>query len=125
MAHEVLPRPLPDIAILRIYGELTHDDMTCDEELGINDGRRFYLLIDTNEMQVGLPDQFMDGAKRSWFMHANLIHMSMAMDSMMLRMVAKMVSKVTRRQDKMSLYTTREAALNHLLALAAKQDAKK
>jgi hypothetical protein len=125
MAYEVVAGPQSNIVILRLTGDLTHEDMTCDEALGFNAGRPMYLLLDASAMHVGLPDNFLNGAKNSFFVNDSLVHMALYLESQVLRTVALMVAKVTRRQEKMSLHSSYDAALNHLLNLAAKQDAKK
>jgi hypothetical protein len=117
MAHSVSQGPHPLIMVMELTGDLTHEDMVADDAIGLNNGRRLYLMLDVSKMNVGLPDGFLDGAKNSFFINPNLIHMAMYVESDLLRTIANMVAKVTRNVGKLSLHNSREAAMNHLLAL--------
>jgi hypothetical protein len=121
MSHEILPGPNANIVIFRLIGDLTYADMTCDQELGLNDGRPLYVLLDGAKTNVGLPEQFLDGAKRSWFVNENLAHLALYLESSLLRTIGLMVAKMTRRSDKLSLHDSYDAALKHLLKLEAKE----
>jgi hypothetical protein len=118
MAHEISAGPKPNIVIFRLIGDLTYADMTCDQELGLNDGHPLYILLDGAKANVGLPDGFLDGAKRSWFTNENLVHLALYLDSPLLRTIGLMVAKVTRRAEKLSLHNTHEAALHHLVKMS-------
>jgi hypothetical protein len=120
MPHEISPGPKPNILIFRVTGELNYHDMTCDEELGLNQGRPLYVLMDGSKMQVGLPENFLEGAKNSFFINPNLVHMALYLESQLLRTIANMVAKVTRRREKLSLHPSFDAAIQHLLDLDAK-----
>jgi hypothetical protein len=118
IAHQITPGPQSDIVICSIQGELTYDDMTCVEELGLNEGRPVYILLDVTKMEGGLPPDFLDGARKSWFTHENTAHLALFADSHILRMVGTMVAKLTRRADKLSTHETYAGALGHLQQLA-------
>jgi hypothetical protein len=118
MAHQITPGPNANIKICTITESLNHDDMTCEADLGLNDGMPLYVLLDVSQMDVGLPPNFLDGAKHSFFLHPNLIHMAMYTKSSLLTTVGKMVAKLTHRQEKLSIFTSYEDAINHLMSMA-------
>jgi hypothetical protein len=118
MAHKILSGPQPNIVLMELSGELNWEDMTCDEELGFNRNKPMYLMLDASRMSVNLPENFLDGAKQSFFTNDNLVHMALYLESDLLRVVANMVAKITRRKEKMSLHTSREGAIAHLQMLA-------
>jgi len=120
MAHEIQPGPQPNIVLMRLYGELTKEDLLCDQELGLNDGKPMFVLVDVSEMDIGLPASFMDGKRESFFMNPNLQHVSLYTTSWLLSSAARMLGKLTRQRDKLSVHDTREAALNHLMRLVSK-----
>lgn len=117
MAHTISPGPKPSIMLMELTGDLTYQDMMSDDEIGLNENQQLYLMLDVSKMNVGLPDGFLDGAKNSFFVHPNLIHMAMYVESDLLRTIANMVAKVTRNVGKLSLHSSREAAIHHLLDL--------
>ncbi|MBZ0288539.1 MAG: hypothetical protein K8I30_13060 [Anaerolineae bacterium] len=123
MAHEIQAGPESNIRLMRLIGELLREDLMCDDELGLNSGERMYVLVDASEMDIGLPAGFMDGKRESFFMNPNLAHVAVYSTSWLLNSAAKMLGKLTRQRDKLSVHDTREAALEHLKNLAA--DSKK
>jgi len=125
MAHEIQPGPEAHIRLMRLYGELTKDDLLCDDELGLNTGESVLVLVDASEMDIGLPAGFMDGKRESFFLNPNVQHVALYTSSWLLNSVAKMLSKLTRQRDKLSIHNSREAALGHLKGLAAKPDDQK
>jgi hypothetical protein len=106
---------------MRLHGELTKDDLLCDNELDLNEGQAMFVLVDVSEMDIGLPAGFMDGKRESFFMNPNLHHVSLYTTSWLLSSAAKMLGKLTRQRDKLSVHDTREAAMNHLLTLVDKE----
>src|SRR5262245_39377892 len=117
MPHEIAHGPQANILYMRIWGELLHEDMLCDDELGLNDSQKF-IFLDVSEMENGLPTDFLDGARNSFFINPNMMHLAIYTDSAMLDIIAKMVSKVTRRQDKMSLHKSPQAARDYIWDMA-------
>ena len=118
MAHEILPGPAENILLMRLHGELTKADLLCDDELSLNDGKLMYVLIDASDMDIGLPAGFMDGKRESFFLNPNLQHVALYTTSWLLNSAAKMLSKITRQREKLSVHESREAAMTHLLTLA-------
>lgn len=118
MAHHITVGPRPNIKICTITESLNHDDMTCEDDLGLNEGTPLYVLLDVSAMNLGLPEQFLDGAKHSFFIHPNLVHMAMYTDSNLLTHIGNMVAKLTQRQEKLSIHSSYDAALKHLLHMA-------
>jgi hypothetical protein len=114
MAYVVSPGPHPNIALMRIWGDLQHEDMKPNNELGLNEGRPIYILLDVSEMNVGLPDGFLDGARNSFFIHPNMAHMALFSTSSMLNSIAMMVAKLTGRPGKMSIHNNYDSAFKHL-----------
>ncbi len=117
MAHIITLGPHPDIVLMDIIENLEYADMMADEELGLNEGKPLYVMLDVSKMIVGLPEKFLEGARQSFFINDNLIHMSMHVESNVLRTLANMVAKVTNRKNKLSLHDSREKAIAHLLGL--------
>jgi hypothetical protein len=114
MAHQISPGPHPNIALMRIWGDLQHVDMNPVDGLGLNEGKPVYVLLDVSEMHLGLPDGFLDGARNSYFVHPNMVHMAFYSGSSMLNTIAAMVGKLTSRQHKISIHKSYDSALNHL-----------
>jgi hypothetical protein len=119
MAHEIQPGPQSNILLLRLYGELTKEDLLCDDELGLNDGKTLFVLVDASDMDIGLPAGFMDGKRESFFLNPNLQHVALYTTSWLLSSAARMLGKITRQREKLSVHDSREAAMTYLLTLAA------
>jgi hypothetical protein len=119
MAHTISPGPHPNITTIRIYDELQRDDLTCTDELGLNEGRPLYILVDVSEMDRGLPAGFLDGERQGFFLHPNTAHIALFTNSMMLDTAGRMIAKLTRQKDKLTVHKTREEALAHLTTLVA------
>jgi hypothetical protein len=117
MPYEIEPGPIPNIVNLRLYGNITLEDMKLDEQLGLNNGTPMYLLMDASEMSLRLPKSFMNGATQSFFINRNLQHMALYTGSNTLDLLATAIANLTGRRDKLSIHKTREQALNHLLGL--------
>lgn len=119
MAHVIETGPEANIRLLHLQGELLKEDLLCDDELGLNSGEPMYVLVDASEMDIGLPAGFMDGKRESFFMNPNLRHVAVYSTSWLLSSAAKMLGKLTRQREKLSVHDTREAAIEHLVQLAA------
>jgi hypothetical protein len=118
MAHTISPGPQANIVVMDLIGELTWEDMTADEALGLNGNQPMYIMLDASRISVSVPENFLDGAKKSYFTNPNMAHMALYVESDLLRTIAIMVAKVTRRREKISLHTSREGAIAHLQMLA-------
>lgn len=105
--------------LMAITGEVNYEDMTCDDELRLNEGRPMYVMLDASKMAVGLPQDFLDGARQSFFASENLVHLAIYLESALLRNMALMVAKVMRRKEKMTLHQSRAEAIAHLEQLIA------
>ncbi|MEP7286151.1 MAG: hypothetical protein ABI947_10330 [Chloroflexota bacterium] len=115
-SQEILPGPYPSIVIHRIHGELSYDAMTADDALGLNRGIHF-VLLDASDINLALPEDFLSGARHSYFTNPNLRHMALYTQSNMLGTIGKMVAKLTRRQDRLSVHTDFDVAMSHLVNL--------
>ena len=116
MGRQIIATNHPNIRQIEIHQELTHDDMTCDADLDLDKGFPIWILLDVSDMSITLPDEFIDGARHSFFMSPNLQHMAIYCRSALLRSVALMVAKLTRRKEKLSVHATMEQAQAHLRA---------
>ncbi|MBC8099348.1 MAG: hypothetical protein H7Y11_07885 [Armatimonadetes bacterium] len=116
MGHTLIQTKYDNIIVMALVDELTVEDMTADESLGLND-RPMYVLLDASKLNVGLPDGFLEGAKNSYFINPNLQHMALYVESGLLRLVGQMVAKITGRRDKLSVHSSQAAAMAHLEAL--------
>jgi hypothetical protein len=68
-------------------------------------------------MNVSLPEKFLNGARHSWFVNPNMRHVAVCCNSSMLRAIAQLVAKLTDRQDRLSMHSSYQAALDYLLKL--------
>lgn len=116
MSYKIIDGPHPQIKIHQITGELTYAAMTAESELGLLEGPK-YVLLDVSELDVGLPAGFLEGAKHSYFTHLNLRHMALYTRSHLLSNVGKMVAKLTHKKNQLSVHTSYDHAINHLLSL--------
>jgi hypothetical protein len=117
MARKIVETNDPRLSQIEIHGELTHEDMTCDSELGLGRGKPMWVLLDVTHMSVALPEDFLDASRKSWFMNPDLQHMAVYTRSSLLAGVASMIAKLTRRKDKLSVHTSHDAAIAHLHGL--------
>lgn len=118
MAHEVMQGPHPFLKIIRLYGDVEHEDLTCADEVGLNEGHPIYLLTNAAKINVGLPEKFLDTIRHSMLSNPNLAHDAVFMpDSPAMSTVAQMAIKLTRSQKKVSLHRKYEEAQDHLLRL--------
>jgi hypothetical protein len=118
MVHTITAGPEPNIKIMRIVGDVTYETMAAVDELGLNEGQPIYILLDISKMSTSLPEDFLDGARNSFFIHPNMAHTAMYTQSTALGTIARMIAKLTRRKDKLTLHATYQEALNHLVALS-------
>ncbi len=117
MAHEISTGPHPNLVVIRIYGELEAADLNVNSELGLGSGRPIYLLADLSRMGLGIPENFLDSARKSAFSHPDVKHTAVYLKSGAIAALAKAVSKLTRQQDKVTSLTSYEEAESHLLKL--------
>jgi hypothetical protein len=118
MVHTISAGPFPNIKIMQIVDSVTYEAMAAVDELGLNQGQPMYILLDISQMTTSLPDDFLGGARNSFFIHPNMAHTAMFTQSTALATLAKMISKLTRRKDKLTIHGSYQDALNHLLALS-------
>jgi len=115
MAYEVTHGELPNLYVIRFYDELVGEDLDrATQALGLDSGNQVYVLCDITGLNPGLPENFIEYAQRSYFMHKNMLHGAMISQSWLLNSVAKMFAKLTRRQDRLSIHMSRAAAMAHL-----------
>jgi hypothetical protein len=117
MPYEIHPSPRANIVVCKIINELSYSDMMIVQPLGLDKGPR-YILLDASEMSVALPEHFLEGARESFFIHPNTEHLALYVKSQLLGMVGLMVAKLTRRKEKLSVHSTYESALEHLIRLS-------
>ncbi|MBL8118839.1 MAG: hypothetical protein J0L63_11505 [Anaerolineae bacterium] len=110
MGHEILEGPNPHIRYLRIYGRLVAEDMVKAEDLGLN-LKPIYIAMDITSMELNLPKHFLDFARESFFVHPNMKHLAVYVQSSLLNSIALTIARVTDRADKLSLHSTWESAL--------------
>lgn len=120
MGRKIVETNHPNLSWIEIHGELTYEDMTCEEELGLTTGKPMWVLLDVSDMTITLPEHFLDSSRKSFFLSENLQHMAIYCRSSLLRNVALMIAKLTRRGTKLSVYDTAEKAEGHLRTLIEK-----
>ena len=118
MIHTITAGPFPNIKIMQIVDAVTAEAMAAVDELELNQGQPMYILLDISEMNTSLPEGFLDGARNSFFIHPNMAHTAMYTQSTALGTLAKMISKLTRRKDKLTIHASYQEALNHLVVLS-------
>lgn len=117
MAHTVLPTKHPNIAHIQMLGALTHEDMTCDAELGLGTGKPIFLLCDTLHMSLQLPEGFFDSARIGFLVHPDLQHLAVVTNSKLLKGVGLAAATLSSRREKMSMHDSIEDAEAHVLAM--------
>lgn len=121
MPHEILPSPHPKIFCVRLYGDVTAEDMKLNAEIGLDKDEPVYVLVDASELSLVLPANYIDTARHSFFLDSHLAHMAVFTGSAMLDGIGNMIAKLTRRRDRLSLHKSREEALNYLLKLVKEE----
>lgn len=117
MAHTVLPTKHPNLAHVRISGDLTRDDMTCDAELGLGQGKPVYVIVETVDMNTHFPDDFVDLARAGFLVNPDLQHMAVVTTSSLLRSVALAAATLASSRDRMSTYASIAEAEARLTAM--------
>lgn len=117
MAHTIIRTTHPNLAHIRITGDLTHEDMTCDAELGLGTGKPIYVLCDTLNMKLQLSDDFIDSARVGFLVNPDLQHMAIVTKSSLLRGVGLVAATLSARREKMSMHESTAEAEAHLMAL--------
>lgn len=120
MAYIIRQTSHPQWAHIEIHGPLTYEDMTCDAALGLGKGEPCWVLLDVSDMDVALPEHFIEASRKSWFMHPDLVHMAVYTRNGLLGNVAKMIAKLTRSRERMTNHDSLEKAEAHLRGLMEK-----
>jgi hypothetical protein len=97
--------------------DLNFEDMTAVVPLGLDKQPR-YVLLDASQVSIALPEDFLSGARQSYFTHPNMLHMALYVKSDWLKTIGLMVAKVTKQKHKLSVHSSYEAAMQHLMTLA-------
>ena len=117
MAYEILPRPHPSIALVHMFSEIEEEDFRLGDALELDKGNPVYLLVDTTGTAITLPPNFMENVRSSALFDDNLAHVAVFTRSATVCAVVRVMCRLTGQTHKVSLHDSREAALNHLLAL--------
>ncbi len=117
MTHEISAGPHPNLILVRIYDEISHDDLGMNAELGLGSGKPVYLLVDASEMAFGVPENFLDAARQSPYSHPDVKHTAIVLKPGPILALARVVPKLTRQQNKVSTYTSAQDALAYLMTL--------
>jgi hypothetical protein len=78
-------------------------------------------MLDVSEMGIALPDNFLTNVRNSFFVHDNMMHLSIYIDSAILKTVALMVAKLTNRKEKLTLHDSEQEAMAHLQQMVEKE----
>jgi len=117
MAHEVTQGSHPRLVIARMYGTIDGDDLVPNpDEFKLNEGAT-YVLIDSADIHIAVPENFLQAVRNNILAHPNMRHMAVVTQSSGLRVLANMVSKLLRKQGRVSVHETFAAAESHLLGL--------
>jgi hypothetical protein len=117
MAHKVEQGAHPRLIIARMYGVIDSEDIVPNPEtFKLNEGAT-YVLIDSTNIQIAVPDNFMQTVRNNILNHPNLRHMAIVTKSSSLRILSNMVSKLLHKQGRVSVHDSFAAAEAHLLSL--------
>jgi hypothetical protein len=101
-----------------MYGPINIQDISIPiEELGLPNGK-VYILMDLTEMSLTLPSGAIDASRNGLLVHEDVAHISLVTPSRMIDMLANMVGKLTGRGKLMSIHSSLQAAMDHLVKLA-------
>lgn len=117
MAHTIVPARHPHIAYIRMTGDLTHEDMTCDAELGLGTGKPVFVICDVLNMNMTLPDTFVDSARAGFLVNPDLQHLAVVTKSKLIRSVGLAAAALAGHREKISMHDTPEEAEAHLLGM--------
>jgi hypothetical protein len=117
MAHKIEQGTHPRLIIARMYGTIESRDIVPNpDDFKLNEGAT-YVLIDSGEIEITLPENFLDAARNNILAHPNLRHMAVVTKSSSLKMISNMVSKLLRKQGQVSVHDSFTSAEAHLLDL--------
>lgn len=117
MAHTIVPAKHPHIAHIRITGDLTPDDMTCDAELGLGSGKPVFVICDVLNMNLHFPDAFVENARTGFLVHPDLQHVAVITKSKLIRSVGLAAAALSARRDRVSMHDSEDDAEAHLLGM--------
>jgi hypothetical protein len=117
MAHTIVPAKHPHIALIRITGDLTSEDMTCDSELGLGTGKPIFVICDVLNMNMHFPDAFVDSARTGFLVNPDLQHLAVVTKSKLIRSVGLAAAALSARRDKMSMHDSEVDAEAYLLGM--------
>lgn len=110
MAHEIIDHPHPNIYGVRFTGQLEYDDMMPDPGYELDSDKPIWLVFDMGELANALPPEFLEGAKKSLYVHPNLQHLGLYLPNPALQLIARMVVRLT-GVKRLTLYPDYAAAL--------------
>jgi hypothetical protein len=100
-----------------MYGTLDADDIVPDPgEFGLTEGASF-VLIDSADLQLTLPENFLKAVQHNILAHPNLRHMAIVTNSLGVKMLTHTVSRLLGKQEQVSVHIDFAAAEAHLLDL--------
>lgn len=117
MAHTIVPAKHPHIAHICITGDLTSEDMTCDTELRLGTGKPIFVMCDILNMNLHLPDSFVDSARTGFLVHPDLQHVAVITKSKLIRSVGLAAAALSARRDRVSMHDSEDEAEAHLLGM--------
>ena len=104
MAHTIIPTKHPHIAHIKMSGDLTYEDMTCDTELGLGQGKPIFVICNLQRMNLNLPDTFVEHARMSFIINPDLQHVAVITTSKLMRSVALTAAALSARRAKISVH---------------------
>lgn len=117
MAHTIVPTKHPHIAHIKMSGDLTHEDMTCDAELGLGQGKPIFVICDLQRMNLNFPDTFVEHARISFIINPDLQHVAVITMSKLMRSVALTAAALSERRAKISMHDSEADAEAHLMGM--------
>ena len=123
MPFEILVSPHPSIVKIHYFGDLEANDIISNvRQLNMEEGKPIYLLVDAGDMHPGLPDHFLEAARKSIINHPDVRHMAVYVPQAWLRSILTMILKLLRSRGQLSVHDSMASAEQHMLQLVTAQE---
>lgn len=117
MSLKITTGPLPNIVCLTATGALELADMNPTPLLGLDEMPK-YVYVDASQLNLGVPEGFLTGARQSPLLHPNCLFAVVYVRSELLKNVMMAGAKLGRVHHKVKFFTNSDEAMAHLVALA-------
>jgi hypothetical protein len=123
MSFEILTSSHPGIVKMRYFGDLEAADIISNvSQLNIPAGKPFYMVVDAGGLNMGLPDFFLEAARKSIINHPDVMHMAVYVPQAWLRSIINMIIKLMRSRGRLTVHESMAAAEQHVMQLVSAQE---